>query len=266
MKTEKIYIGVRETNYDDEHRAANRTLIDLRVLNEGLSKSVRQGAMDKGITQSIKGRKIKIYVGNEETIQTLESQTPNVVLFRVNGEDLDNGLQEHNGKFPRRMDKETYKNYQNGLKDLFSNLVQVVYNDKDDHKKPAPTKDVFKVGDWVPTPSKFRRMTNIVSEMCRVYRVSASSYWVEIPFMTDYPKGVACGKFARRNYEGVNGVINESNYQADEDWTIPYEQNKDVMDFQQMDSPFRFPNASSYKSRVETDPNKQGFHHTYTFY
>lgn len=272
MENRTIYVGVRceyLTTPNQKH---------VPKLNEGLSVNVRQAAMDKGIAQTLKGKKVLVWHTTEEEAKTLLEtsydygdegkitfEQPARILFRVDADELTQALKEHNSSFPKRMDSETYKQYKMGLTKVFKNLVQVVDNDKLD-KKEKPKKELMnlKVGDWIRTPDKYRYMNKqIISHICRVSKTTDKSYWIEIPYLTDMPGGIACGKYARDNYEGVNGLINETNYQADENWTIPYEQNKERMDFIQIPNPIRIPGKD--KMFIERDPQNQGYKHTYRY-
>ena len=258
-KQQNIYIGIRK---DDE---LMNGLGFHYHLNEGLQKSLRTTAMSQGIKKTEQGRRLEFYsIGSMDNVKKLKNNKDVNMLVYVDGTRLNRVLNEVNGKYPSRMDYDTAKQYKKELAESLGACLQKIGEDTNVRKKVSKTPDtIFKVGDWIETPDKLRYYGNgIISETCRVYKITKKSYWVELPIMNDYPKGIACGKYARDNYNNVSGLINDSKYADDEDWTIPYEDNKEVMSFVQIGSVYRASNNDDMK--LITDKNRQGYTHSYT--
>lgn len=121
----------------------------------------------------------------------------------------------------------------------------------------------YKVGDWIKTPDKLSFCFPITSEVCRIYRVTDKSYWVEIPFLKNCPQGISSSSYAVSHYKNVNGKISESIYQCDEDWTIPYECNKDDFEFLKIKNAFRPSKPLIYDYEHITEKNEQGYAYSY---
>lgn len=259
-KTENIYIGIRKND-----QLMNELGFPYH-LNERLQKQLRTTAMEQGIKKTEQRKRLEFYsIGSMDNLKKLQNNKDLNLLVFVDGNKLNETLNTINKKYGSRMSSDQYKEYSKELSDGFRVCLQKIGKDTNKRKKVQSVDNPYKVGDWIPTPSKFRYFNNrIVSEMCRVYKTTAKSYWVEVPVMNDYMGGISCGKFARDTYKGVNGLINETNYQADENWTIPYNENVDKMSFIQMDKLCR---VSKYDSstNVETDTKKQGYTHRYTY-
>jgi len=257
-KTQNIYIGIRK---DDE--LMNELGFQYH-LNENLQKSLRTTAMSQGIKKTEQRRRLEFYkVGSIDNVRKLQQNKNINMLVYVDGTRLGEVLNSVNSKYPGRMDYATAKQYKKELAEKLGVCLQKIGKDTNVRKEVSKTPDtIFKVGDWIKTPSKLKYgIGEIVSEVCRVYKVSKKSYWVELPIMNEYPKGIACGKFAREYYNNVTGLINETNYQGDEDWTIPYEDNKEEISFVQIDKIFRSSNGDDMK--LITDKNRQGYSHEY---
>ena len=122
----------------------------------------------------------------------------------------------------------------------------------------------YKVGDWIKTPHKLTSNSlKIISEVCRVYRTTDKSYWVEIPFLKNIPQGITNGVYAKRNYNNVNGEISYGTCYGDENWTIPYESNENEFEFFKVENALRAPNFDDYEKSLIKEKNKQGYNHTY---
>lgn len=150
----------------------------------------------------------------------------------------------------------------NGLVIGFRSGLEVIEPAVKIIKKREVYYNKYKVGDWIRTPDKLNLCFPITSEVCRIYRVTDKSYWVEIPFLKNCAQGIPSSRYAVSHYKNVNGKISEANYQYDEDWTIPYECNKDDFEFLKIKNIFK---ASKYKyyERI-TEENKQGY--AYSFF
>ena len=121
----------------------------------------------------------------------------------------------------------------------------------------------YKVGDWIETPRKLRNIFKITSEACRVYRTTDKSYWVEIPFIKNYPEGISSGTYAESYFNNVEGHINYSEYPHDENWTIPYNSNEKDFEFLKVKNAFRAPDPLNYRYNLIDDKNEQGYKHSY---
>ena len=259
-KQENIYIGIRK---NDE--LMNELGFPYH-LNEGLQKHLRTTAMNQGIKKTEQGQRLEFYsIGSMDNVKKLQQNKDLNLLVFVDGNVLSQTLKTINSKYGSRMTYEQHKEYKKELSEGFRVCLQKIGQDTNNRKKVETFENPYKVGDWIPTPSKFRRMNRITSEMCRVYKTTAKSYWVELPIMIGVENGISNGKYARNRYNGVNGLINETDYQADENWTIPYNENKSVMSFVQMTGICRVSKSDSV-SNVETDTKKQGYKHSYRYW
>jgi hypothetical protein len=127
-----IYIGTRI-----EHREMNELVgTSISRLNEGLSKNLRSSVMNKGIKKTEQGQKLHFYLVDEVQYQKLISET-DIVLVRVDGDELGRKLQEVNSRYPRRMDYGTSMKYKFELEREFENSVEVVGKDKNIRNKPT---------------------------------------------------------------------------------------------------------------------------------
>lgn len=128
----KIYIGTRI-----EHSKMNELVgTSISRLNEGLSKNLRSSVLKKGIKKTEQGQKLHFYLVDEVQYQKLTSET-DLVLVRVDGDELNRKLQEVNSRYPRRMDYGTSMKYKFELEREFENSVEVVGKDKNIRNKPT---------------------------------------------------------------------------------------------------------------------------------
>jgi len=151
----------------------------------------------------------------------------------------------------------------NGLVIGFRSGLEVIEPAVKIIKKREVYYNKYEVGDWIRTPDNLSLCFPITSEVCRIYRVTDKSYWVEIPFLKNCQKGISSSCYAVSHYKNVNGKISEANYQYDEDWTIPYECNKGDFEFLKIKNTFK---ASKYKNYERiTEKNKQGYAYSYFY-
>lgn len=133
-------------------------------------------------------------------------------------------------------------------------------------KKRQVFTNKLKEGDWITTPYRISNScSKVMSKVCRVYRTTDKSFWVEVPFLKRHENGITWSKFAVSNYKIVNGKISESDYLSDEDWTIPYNCNKEDFDFFRIEKSIRVSEFESKKYSVITDENKQGYSYKYIY-
>lgn len=269
-KTE-IYIGTR-VNWEELQNTLNRSV---SRLNQKLTKQLRDIAMKKGIKKTEQGKRLELYSIYQDELDTLMNNPSVRPLVKVNSKEMRDGLHKVNNSYPSSMDNETYWEYQNELERLLVNTLVVIGEDKNERKKPNRQKIVgnnpYKVGDWIDTSNQhcysgtgisnaFRKIKNehnirLLSDAARVYRVSDSSYWLEVPILKKAPDGVSNWEWADVRYNNLlitKGC--DTQYQHDWDWSIPYEGNEDEFEFIKSKTPIRFtqwdinyPNLTEHK-------------------
>lgn len=151
----------------------------------------------------------------------------------------------------------------NGLVIGFRSGLEVIEQAVKIIKKREVYYNKYKVGDWIRTPDKLSLCFPITSEVCRIYRVTDKSYWVEIPFLKNCKQGIPSSRYAVSHYKNVNGIMNDPNLQCYEDWTIPYECNKDDFEFLKIKNVFRASKPLNYNYGHITEKNKQGYAYSY---
>jgi hypothetical protein len=151
----------------------------------------------------------------------------------------------------------------NGLVIGFRSGLEVIEPAVKIIKKREVYYNKYKVGDWIWTPNNLRSCFEITSEVCRIYRITDKSYWIEIPFLKNCQQGISSSRYAVSHYKNVNGKIDDTNYQSDENWTIPYECNKDDFEFLKIKNAFRASKPLKYDYEHITKKNKQGYAYSY---
>jgi hypothetical protein len=241
------------------------TLLERSVskLNESLTKNLRTAALAKGIKKTEQGVRLDFYSVNGNELALLQS-TDARPLVKVDAGKMTLSLNEVNSKYQQRMDWSTAQKYKMDLGNAFAKCIDVIGTDTNERAKPTKVlgKNPYKVGDWIDTSNQYcyhaTGITNAISKLrkelfgysggnisdaARVYKVSDSSYWIELPFLNEEPKGVSNWEWADVRFDNLiiaNGCNNDNTWNRDHDWTIPYEGNEDAMEFVKAKTPIRF--------------------------
>lgn len=246
-----IYIGTRI-----EHREMNELVgTSISRLNEGLSKNLRSSVLKKGIKKTEQGQKLHFYLVDEVQYQKLTSET-DLVLVKVDGDELGRKLQEVNSRYPRRMDYGTSIKYKSELEREFENSVEVVGKDKNIRVKPVKFtgKNPYKVGDWI-SPFGW----NLNDSPVRITRVSDSSIWYQYPYIKDENgnpiQHLSNYEYVKDRFCNVNGWSDSQEW----DWTVPYKGNEDCFTFGSVVGPRRISEGDIKYPRTVTDVMKQGY-------
>jgi hypothetical protein len=241
------------------------TLLERSVskLNESLTKNLRTAALAKGIKKTEQGVRLDFYSVNGNELALLQS-TDARPLVKVDADKMTLSLNRVNGNYPSSMDWSTAKKYKISLANAFTKCIDVIGTDTNERAKPTKVlgKNPYKVGDWIDTSNQYcyhaTGITNAISKLrkelfgyssvnisdaARVYKVSDSSYWIEVPILNEQPTGVSNWEWADVRFDNLiiaNGCNNDNTWNRDHDWTIPYEGNEDAMEFVKAKTPIRF--------------------------
>lgn len=271
MTQNNYYIGSR---YDWDKLSS---LLGRRVsrLNESLTKNLRTAALAKGIKKTEQGVRLDLYSVNEEELNLLLN-TEARPLVKVDATKMTSLLNEVNSKYPSRMDWQTGQRYKVELGKAFTTCLDVIGTDTNERAKAKKVmgKNPYKVGDWIDTSNQYcyhaTGITNALkklrkemfgyssgsfSKAARVYKVSESSYWLEVPILNEAPTGPSNWEWADVRFDNlikVEGCNSNNNWGRGHDWTIPYEGNEDAMEFVKAKTPIRFSQSDiSYPKLTE---------------
>jgi hypothetical protein len=269
--TNTFYIGTR-ADWSEMNNAVNHSV---SRLNEKMSKTLRDIALQKGIKKTEQGAKLLFYSVSQDELDTLMANPSVRPLLKVNQDQMSNSLNKVNSSYPRRMDTNLFAKYQAELNKAMFDCVEVIGTDKNEpsQRQKHSWSNPYKVGDWVDTSNQYSyRGTGItkalsvarkehfgqnrvlLSDCARVYRVSDKSYWIEVPVIKHTPEGASNYDWAKAYFPNV--ILEKGNpdfkYQQDWDWTIPYEGNEDAFYFIQCKTPIRVSEfESEYPSKVK---------------
>ena len=270
MNNNTIYIGTRadwSLMNDEVSRSVSK-------LNERLSTDLRSIAMEKGIKKTEQGQKLLFYNVSQNELNILMANPSVRPLIKVDAELMSKAIQSVNSNFPSRMTPDIFSKYQKQLKSSMVNCVEVIGTDTNERAKPTKVvgENPYKVGDWIDTSNQhsysgignaitklrnemFDYSSVIISDAARVYKVSKSSYWIEVPILKEAPTGVSNWEWAAARFDNLiiaSGC--NTKYQHDHDWTIPYEGNEGAMEFVKAKTPIRltqweieYPKHTKYK-------------------
>ena len=239
-------------------------------LTEAFSKHLRTAVRAKGIKKTEQGVRLDFYLVNEKELNLLFN-TEARPLVKVDQAKLNEFVNEVNSKVPqRRMDYDTAEKYKRDLAKAVSACVDIIGTDTNERKpREVVGPNPFKVGDWINTQnhygdngiglafrrledeikSKFNGLHNVIlSDAARVYRVSKSSYWLEVPVLNVAPQGVSCWNWAAQRFPNLIkafGCKDGWNTQDGQDFTIPYEGNEDSMTFVKAKTAIRWRSAGN---------------------
>lgn len=240
-------------------------------LNEGLTKHLRTAVLSKGIKKTEQGVRLDFYSVNEKELNLLLN-TEARPLVKVDEAKMSLLLNEVNSKVPRRMDYDTAEKYKRDLAKAFSACVDIIGTDTNERKlREVVGPNPYKVGDWIDTSNQYGgSIANAYSKLCtecwadnyrigklsdaaRVYRVSKSSYWLEVPVLNEAPQGVTNWEWAADRFPNLikaYGCKDGWNSQDGHDFTIPYEGNEDSMTFVKAKTAIRhhgYPRITKYQ-------------------
>lgn len=279
MNNNTFYIGTR-ADWSLMNKEVSRSV---SKLNERLSTDLRSIAMGKGIKKTEQGQKLLFFNVSQDELSILMANPSVRPLLKVDAELMSKAIQNVNSSFPSRMTPDIFSKYQKELKSSMVNCVEVIGTDT--NVRANPTKIVgenpYKVGDWIDTSNQYcyhgTGITNairklrkemfgyngaIISDACRVYRVSKSSYWIEVPILKEEPTGVSNCEWANARFDNLiiakgcnpNNPNSNNSWNRDHDWTIPYEGNEEAMEFVKAKTPIRisqsdisYPNLTEFK-------------------
>jgi len=274
MNNKNYYIGTR-ADWSKMNKTLNQSV---SRLNERLSQDLRNIALEKGIKKTEQGNKLLFYSVSNSQLDSLMTNNEVRPLLKVDDELMSEKLNKVNSSFPRRMNPNEFSQYKKQLKEAMTDCVEVIGTDTNERAKPKKVvgKNPYKVGDWIDTSNQYSYhqtgITNaisklrkemfeynrgIISDAARVYKVSESSYWIEVPFLKEAPTGVSNWEWAAARFDNLiiaNGCNPNNSWSRDHDWTIPYEGNEAAMEFVKAKTPIRisqsdisYPKLTEYK-------------------
>ena len=220
-------------------------------LNQSMAKTLRKAAMDKGIKQTEQGLRLEFYTVDEDTLETLKSESNDAFLAMTKGvtvrplvefnrDTFTIKLQEINSKpeYTGGMNRDVYAKYENELRTAMAEQCHVIGTDTNKRKKVEKYTHDYEVGDWIQIYGDY----GYLKGNARITRVTKSSYWYEIAQI----RGDRWSNFdsAKVIFKDVTGWAEPI---CGQEWqfTIPYAGNEHEFTFRDV----KMARASSYNPR-----------------
>jgi hypothetical protein len=243
-----IYIGTRIT-HEDINTLLNR---GVARLNQGLSKTCRKVAMDKGIKQTEKGKRLEFYsVTNDEFSQLTDESSqflsklagkPDLrPLIAMDQEIMRVKLKSVNSKLEYQggMKHSVGLQYQRDLRSAISESITKIGDDVGYIKKTRPTyTHDYTVGDWIEVRGDYGG----INCHAKIIKTTPKTYSYQLAQIN----GKRWNNFesAKQFFSNVTGRSSACN--QDWDFTIPFESNE---------SDFTFESVIYKKHAAERNPS-----------
>ena len=214
-----IYVGTR-LKHDEMISLVGH---NLGRLNQSLSKTLRQAAMDNGIKQSVKGERLDFYSISKSEYENLKVDSR--MLIAIDEEKMTRMLNEINSKeaYAGGMSYEVHQQY---LKELRSAMCSIVEKIGEDSELPRAKIETFthdyNVGDWIEIKGGWGTLVG----NARITKVTEKTFTYEIARIF----GRRCSNFdyAKKNFINVEGE-GDSNFW---DFIIPISGNEWAFTFE----------------------------------
>jgi len=243
-----LYIGTRITHEDIDK------LLNRRVgrLSPGFAKCCRKVAMDKGIKQTEKGKRLEFYSVTNDEFSQLTNESSQFLsklagkpdlrpLIAMDDEILSVKLKSVDSKleYQGSMERSVYQQYERDIRSAISESITKIGDDVGYIKKTRPTyTHNYTVGDWIEVRGDYGG----INCHAKIIKTTPKTYSYQLAQIN----GKRWNNFesAKQFFSNVTGRSSACN--QDWDFTIPFENNE---------SEFTFESVTHNKRAAERNPS-----------